>query len=318
MAVTLSTAALVGICTCSAAAGSLVGAGVTCAVVLSMDDTTEEIAALKRKQEQMEKTVQLHTEMMETFSQQVKEQQDVQERICKQLEEQARISEGLTKAIATIMANQDENRRKLEDLEKNVNSIGEAMETVQLVLKTSKSTTFYHYLCEQIQHLAQFQGLSPEPVYASRGGHIDQAQVFSKVQNQGNVAIVAKTACGRLFGLLYTKAVSVFDKKVMDPSISVFAFRPGDDEMPFEVFDLNDACKGRTYVRFPRRSRSGFVQVAVDGVGQLWVGTEQSDSYSESISSVFDGVSDDGLTGRNGRRQDQFYHCEGVVVFLFR
>ena len=160
----------------------------------------------------------------------------------------------------------------------------------------------------------QENAVAAEPLFVGEGMW-ERRRLFDAIRDKPNIAVVATTADGRTFGVSYTRPVTRINTRSLDPTISAFVFRP-DEDVPFETFGVKDEHRATIAVTFSDGSRSGHVRVADDGVGELWIGSEVSDSYSEQLSAVFAGMSDDSLTGSSGR--DRPFHCRRVVALQFK
>ena len=112
----------------------------------------------------------------------------------------------------------------------------------------------------------------------------------------------------------------MLDSPMKDENITCFVYTPSneDEEETYQRFPLKEEQKRSVYIKVLSKSSSGFLNVASDCAGQLWMGMEQSNSYCKNLSSVFEGMTDDKcLTGHDGQKQEDFYHCRNVFAFNF-
>ena len=150
-----------------------------------------------------------------------------------------------------------------------------------------------------------------QPLFIGNG-RWNWRELFGAIRNKPNIAIVATTEDERTFGVHIRRPIAKSDCRVFDPDLTVFVARPGDADEPYTKFSLRPEVREHAFVRFCQCSPKGVVNVGVDGVGQLWIGNDECDSFCEGLSRIFAGLGDDGLTGQSGR--DHVFHCTRVVV----
>ena len=119
---------------------------------------------------------------------------------------------------------------------------------------------------------------------------------FAAVRGRPNVAVVAVTAAGSVFGGFYAKPVVKAGRECKDPNVFVFAFakngaclEPGAFPARREVRDMVFVklfSDGDLFVWFGGRS------------GGVSFGMEKARSFSTNAGAVFDGATDVGLTGQ--------------------
>ena len=74
------------------------------------------------------------------------------------------------------------------------------------------------------------------------------------------------------------------------------------------ALDVKEALKGKANLSFGKNSSNGFVWLGVEGLGSLWLGNENSNSYCTNLSHGFEGIQDTTLTGENTTHVQGPYH----------
>ena len=208
----------------------------------------------------------------------------------------------------------EKEHKRVDRVENKVNKLDCQVSLIRSVLKTDDEKSSHLLFLDSVKDDEMFKGLHTELVCVVRRS-LNPAQ-FEKIKKKPNVLVLAKTTEGRFFGFWFTKPLQRLNQKSFDPTITAFVIRP-DDAVSFQTFPVRSKHAASIFVYPVRGPTCGFFNVGVDRVGQLWIGTENSDSYCENLSAIFEGLDDRGLTGHSGQDEDQRYHCESVVVYQF-
>ena len=122
--------------------------------------------------------------------------------------------------------------------------------------------------------------------------------IFSAVRDRANIAVVALTTDGDVFGGFYSVAVTEQDENFYDPNIFVFSFESrGRCETP-QRFPVKEEKRRNKYVEFFKDSPYvTFVNIG-GCYGYFYLGNEKSsNTYCHSLSWDFVGIHDTTLTG---------------------
>ena len=151
-------------------------------------------------------------------------------------------------------------------------------------------------------------------VYDSVAERFTAWSLFSKIRDRSNIAVVAFTADGDVFGGFYRVAVTEADEDVRDPNVFVFSFESrGRCATPQQFPTRHDKKRAMT-VRFRTDGDDGLFSLCA-GTGGVFLGTELSNSFCCGLSSVFEGVEDTTLTGASGQRKHgPFHRCLRLVA----
>ena len=172
-------------------------------------------------------------------------------------------------------------------------------------------------------------------VYDSKKDPFTADGLFCKVQGKPNIALVATTTDGDVFGGFYSVPVTEQDsdddflkylkmdrKSLMDPEsgISKYLKKTYNDPDVFAFsFESHGRCdtpqrfvlkegllKEKAHVGFLKDDRKGFVGFGVGGAG-FYLGNERSDSYCYDMSRGFEGLKDTTMTGQNNSLQTDIF-----------
>ena len=139
--------------------------------------------------------------------------------------------------------------------------------------------------------------------------------LFTKIRGKQNVAVIATTSEGDVFGGFYSVAVTEQDTNVNDPTVFAFSLESHWRCMTPQMFVVNPWLSEKAGVCFCKNDRFGFVKFGVYGVGCFWLGGVGSQSFSSSCSHVFEDLMDDTLTGKSGTTNP--YNCQHLLAFQF-
>ena len=138
---------------------------------------------------------------------------------------------------------------------------------------------------------------------------LNHAWLFDKVKGRQNIAVVAFTTDGDVFGGFYSVAVTEQTTYMYDPNIFVFSFESHGRCATPQRFVVKEGLKKNAYVCFWTRDDFGFVQFSVlGGYGGFTLGNERSKSCCQYLSRGFEGLQDTTLTG------NVHHHCTRLVA----
>ena len=136
--------------------------------------------------------------------------------------------------------------------------------------------------------------------------------LFKKVKGKRNVALVAFTADGDVFGGFYNVAVTEQNNKFYEPNMFVFSFEShGRCMTPQRFVVKEDKRRYKSVEFFKNRSFGWFVNYGVN-YGFFILGNEKSNSLCANLSSGFEGIEDDTLTGNTYPRRS--FTCTRIVA----
>ena len=137
--------------------------------------------------------------------------------------------------------------------------------------------------------------------------------LFNKVKKKRNVALVATTTDGDVFGAFYSVAVAKLKEDFDDPNIFAFSFESrGRCETP-QRFVVKEECRDNAGVKFYKGELGGWGVEFYGGCGWFLLGFEKSDITCWNLSLGFAGIEDTTLTGKNW---ESFTCCRLVAVHL--
>ena len=151
-------------------------------------------------------------------------------------------------------------------------------------------------------------------IYDSTIDEFTDQGLFDKVQGKANIALVAFTADGDVFGGFYNVPVTEQNKAFKDPDMFVFSFESrGRCETP-QRFAVKDERKGYKNVYFFKNNVNGrFVSVG-GNYGRFSLGNERSDTCCVNLSRGFMGIKDDTLTGKPNC--GRFKYTRIIAIYL--
>ena len=143
--------------------------------------------------------------------------------------------------------------------------------------------------------------------------------LFDKVKGKPNIAIIATTMGGDVFGGFYSVAATKQDEYFFDPTIFVFSFESHGRCQTPKRFPVKEGYKTSAYVKFWKDNHAGFVSFGAGSTGWFWLGNERSNSFCYYMSLAFQGLEDTTLTGRdsiNRRNINPFHNYARLVAVL--
>ena len=140
--------------------------------------------------------------------------------------------------------------------------------------------------------------------------------LFEMVKGKKNVALVATTTDGDVFGGFYSVAVTGQDEFFDDQAIFAFSFESHGRCMTPQRFVVKERLKNMTSVRFEKNIFNGFVLFWVGGVGGgFYLGNEVSRSFCCEMSLAFEGLQNTTLSGKSGTCfEGPFHHCTRLIA----
>lgn len=150
-------------------------------------------------------------------------------------------------------------------------------------------------------------------IYDSQKDPFTDQCLFDKVKGKANIALVAFTSEGDLFGGFYDVTVTEQDKAFYDPNMFVFSFEShGRCETP-KKFAAKPEKRDKKYVGFLNDDSDGwFVQIG-GYPGYFYLGDEKSNTFCVNLSEGFECIEDDTLTGKPNREK---FTCTRIVAIL--
>ena len=153
-------------------------------------------------------------------------------------------------------------------------------------------------------------------VFDSTVDEFTHVGLFEKVKGKRNIAVVATTTDGDVFGGFYSVAVTerLKDENLFDPNMFAFSFEShGRCVTPqrFVVKEANRKC--HSSVMFYMSYAFGWFVKFSGGSGWFTLGNEKSCTSCVHLYSAFEGIEDTTLTGKN---RENFTCCRLVAVQL--
>ena len=147
-------------------------------------------------------------------------------------------------------------------------------------------------------------------VYDSTACPFTGGCLFQMVKDKPNIAIVATTADGDVFGGFYNVSLTKQEKDFGDLNMFVFSFESHGRCMTPQRFAVKRELRGDASVRFNKNNKSGWFVKFDGGDGWFYLGNEKSETYCVYLSRGFEGIEDTTLTGKN----DEFFTCCRLVA----
>ena len=137
--------------------------------------------------------------------------------------------------------------------------------------------------------------------------------LFMAVKGKPNVAVVATTADGDVFGGFFSVALTEQDKWFKDPNMFIFSFESHGRCKTPQRFVVKDGWKEYACVFFSKNDSFGQFIWFSGGYGSLYLGNEKSDTYCRDMSNGFEGIERTTLTGKD---RERFTCCRLVAIQL--
>ena len=213
---------------------------------------------------------------------------------------------------AAIFPFEKETNKRIKSLEEESNRRFEALE--------QEIRSVYTLQCIQepivagaVVALKEWTGMVRVMIaYDSKVDPFTDDGLFTKIQGRANIALIATTTDGDVFGGFYSVAVTWQDVHFSDPTIFAFSFESHGRCKSPKKFAVKK--RGKAGVRFLKDNSYGFVWFGVDGCG-FSLGNERTDSFCCDMSRAFEGLEDTTLSGMNGTNDKGPYHnCTRLVA----
>ena len=147
-------------------------------------------------------------------------------------------------------------------------------------------------------------------VFDSKKDPFTDQGLFDKVRGKANIALVAFTADGDVFGGFDSVAVTEQGKAFKDPDMFVFSFEShGRCETP-KRFAVKEDKRRYKSVRYFKGNTNGFVDVG-GSAGSFILGNEGTYTNCYELSRGFEGIEDNTLTGNTF---PQNFTCTRIVA----
>ena len=138
--------------------------------------------------------------------------------------------------------------------------------------------------------------------------------LFNKVRGKPNIAIVATTTDGDVFGGFYSVAVTEQDRLFDDPNMFVFSFESRGRCMTPQRFVVKVDRKKEACLEFFKNDIYGFVEFKVVCGGHFWLGDERSHSFCWDMCDACEELQNKTLSGKSGIRDEDEHHCARLVA----
>ena len=206
----------------------------------------------------------------------------------------------------------------VSSLKERVDEIGLVYDTsIRAVqtLRTAFSGKDLEIMTNGVKALKEWTGSSSATiVYDSNVDSFTHEGFFNKIQGKRDIAVVAFTTDGDVFGGYYNMAMTRQDTNIYDPRVFVFSFESHGRCLTPQMFAVKQRLRDEANVWFDSDCDKGFVLFWVTRVGGFWLGNQSSKSYCNDISEGFERLGDTTLTGKNGTNKGPFHHCTRLVA----
>ena len=168
-------------------------------------------------------------------------------------------------------------------------------------------------MSDSINALKAWTGLSNATVlYDSMTDEFTHNGLFHAVIGKPNVALVATTTDGDLFGAFYSAALSSQDSVSFDPHLFAFSFESHGRCATPKRFVPKDVNQARVWVY--SSYEMGFVMVCGTAKGFFLLGNERSNTTCNTLSTVFEDMEDTTLTGTSLGDGVNTYRCARLIA----
>ena len=219
-------------------------------------------------------------------------------------ERQAQVETGVSSRLKRVEGGVEEVKQGLNSLNDDANQrLGKLQ---QYALSSVLETAGMRYASA----LKEWTGKSTASVvYDSKIDPFTDDGLFQAIKDRENIAIIATTSEGDVFGGFYSRAVlEQSGGYFLDPNMFIFSFEShGRCETPQRFLP-----KGYAHVMF-YKDTSAFVSFDA-GTGWFHLGNEKSRTYCAHLSQGFEGIKNSTLTGK--RNGENFTCCRLVAIQL--
>ena len=152
-------------------------------------------------------------------------------------------------------------------------------------------------------------------IYDSKADPFTADGLFEKVKGKENIALIATTSDGDVFGGFYRHDVTEQNRLFSNPTIFIFSFESHGRCTTPKRFSVKERLKQKATVCFNNNHINGFVDFWVDNAGGFFLGNQKSNSVCVNLSRGFEGIHDTTLTGKNGTNLiGPYHHCTRLVA----
>ena len=171
-------------------------------------------------------------------------------------------------------------------------------------------------MTERVQALMGWTGKeSATIIFDSTTDEFTRRGFFDKIRGKPNIALVATTSEGDVFGGFYSVAVNRQSKNSYDRNMFIFSFESHGRCATPQKFCVKEGLRDQVRVRYSKNDNNGFVGFWANGNSGFRLGNENSDSNCFNLSNGFEGVHDTTLTGKNGPYdKGPYHHCSRLVA----
>ena len=149
-----------------------------------------------------------------------------------------------------------------------------------------------------IRSLKRWTGkASANIIYDSRVDPFTDQSLSDKVKGKSNIAVVAFTTEGDVFGGFYSVAVTEQGNNFADPNMFLFSFESHGRCAAPKRFTVKSERRGGANVRFYNNDSDGWFVRFDSGPGWLYLGDQRVGKYCDDLSKGFDGIANNTLTG---------------------
>ena len=150
-------------------------------------------------------------------------------------------------------------------------------------------------------------------VYDSTADEFTDEGLFQSVKGKPDIAVVATTTDGDVFGGFYTVAVTGQDEWFMDPDMFIFTFEAHGRCATPRKFAVKRKWRDTNSVKFFKDFSAGWYVEFCGGGGWFFLGSEKSNTKTIDLARCFVGIEHTTLTGTN---RERFTCCRLVAVQL--
>ena len=154
-------------------------------------------------------------------------------------------------------------------------------------------------------------------IYDSTVDRFTADGIFEKVKGKENIAVIAFTTDGDVFGGYYNVAVTKQGKSFYDPDMFLFSLQSHGRCKTPQQFVVDKWMKKESHVAFWKTEHCGFVVFRVKFESGCLLGNDRLDSVCVKMSKGFKGLEDTTLTGQNSTWDGPYFHCARLIAIQF-
>ena len=139
--------------------------------------------------------------------------------------------------------------------------------------------------------------------------------LFNKTRGKQDIALIAFTTDGDIFGVFHSVAATGQNQSFPDPNVFVFSFESHGRCATPQRFALKEHLKDKGNICVFKTSANGFIDVWVEGGGVLFIGNEKSNACTFNMTYGFEGLASTVLVGHTGHHiNGPFFRCFRVLA----